>query len=110
VSGARPRAVLVEEDASDELLSRGDAELLVEVLDVVLDTVTLFEQLGLRTIPGPRFRARLLASRGQMLIPKAGDDMLPGRSRTELAWPDPTRRRRRARRARPANEPREREA
>jgi hypothetical protein len=51
VSGARPRAVLVEEDASDELLSRGDAELLVEVLDVVLDAVTLFEQLGLHTVP-----------------------------------------------------------
>jgi hypothetical protein len=41
VSGARPRAVLVEEDAGEELLSRGDAEALVEVLDVVLDAVTL---------------------------------------------------------------------
>jgi hypothetical protein len=54
--------VLVAEDASDELLSRGDAELLVEVLDVVRDAVTLFEQLGLHTVPGPRLLARLLAS------------------------------------------------
>ena len=35
---------------------------------------------------------------GQVLIRKAGADMLPGRSRTELARPDPTRLRRRARR------------
>jgi hypothetical protein len=70
VSGARPREVLVEEDASDELLSRGDAELLVEVLDVVLDAVldvvldavTLFEQLGLHIVPGRRLLARLIAS------------------------------------------------
>jgi hypothetical protein len=62
VSGAPPREVLVEEHASDELLSRGDAELLVEVLDVVLDAVTLFEQLGLHIVPGPRLLARLLAS------------------------------------------------
>src|SRR6202011_2225205 len=55
------------EDASDELLSRGDAELLVEVLDVVLDAVTLFEQLGLRTVPGQRLLARLLASRARCL-------------------------------------------
>jgi hypothetical protein len=54
--------VLVEEDASDELLSRGDAELLAEVLDVVLDAVTLFEQLGLHIVPGRRLLARLLAS------------------------------------------------
>jgi hypothetical protein len=62
VSGPRPREVLVEEDASDEILSRGDAELLVEVPDVVLDPITLFEQLGLHTFPGPQLLARLLAS------------------------------------------------
>ena len=33
------REVLVEEHASDELLSRGDAELLVQIPDVVLDGV-----------------------------------------------------------------------
>src|SRR5215207_7303633 len=31
--------VLVQEEAGDELMPRGDAELLVEVLDVVLDGV-----------------------------------------------------------------------
>jgi hypothetical protein len=46
----------------DKLLSRGDFELLVEVLDVVIDAVTLFEQLGLHTVPGSRLLARLLAS------------------------------------------------
>jgi hypothetical protein len=61
VSGARPW-VLVEEDASDELLSRGDAEPLVKALDVVPDAVTLFEQLGLQTVAGPRLLARPLAS------------------------------------------------
>jgi hypothetical protein len=59
VPGARPRAVLVEEDASDE---RKDAELLVEVLDVVLDAVTPLERLGLDTVPGPRLLAQRLAS------------------------------------------------
>jgi hypothetical protein len=53
-------AVLVEEDASDELLSRGDAELLVEVLDVVLDAVLLLEQHGPHTSSShvSRFAAR----------------------------------------------------
>ena len=53
-----PRELLVEEDASDELLSRAAAELLVEVLDVLLDAVTPFEQLGLHIVPGPRLLAR----------------------------------------------------
>jgi hypothetical protein len=53
----------VEEDAIDELLSRGDAQPVVEALDLVLDAVTLFELLGLHTVPGPRLLARLLASR-----------------------------------------------
>jgi hypothetical protein len=61
VSRARPW-VLVEEDASDELLSRGDAGPLVEALDVVPDAVTLFEQLGLQTVGGPRLLTRPLAS------------------------------------------------
>jgi hypothetical protein len=51
VSGARPQPALVEKDAIDELLSRGDAQLLVEVLDLVLDAVTLFELLGLHSQP-----------------------------------------------------------
>jgi hypothetical protein len=62
VSGARPQTALVDEDAIDELLSRGDAQLLREVLDLVLDAATPSELLGLHTVPDPRLLARLLAS------------------------------------------------
>jgi hypothetical protein len=76
VSGARPREVLVDEDASDELLSRGDAELLVEVLDVVLDAVALFEQLGLRIVPGCRPLSR--ACRAKQVARSGAGGSRPG--------------------------------
>ena len=92
------REVLVQEEAGDEFLPRGDAgthtgsfrglpptnrQVRFSALEInrmrdgkvaehwfQLDAVTLFEQLGLRIVPGPRLLPRLLASPITRLLAK----------------------------------------